>query len=106
MTTAEYVGRRVHMLMWDRHVRQVDLADALGMSSASMSAKLRGRRPWTIDEVIGAAHYLRVTLDELVPDVETWCAAKDSNLQPADITPAQIIDLINYRARHTLPVAI
>lgn len=60
------VGRRVHMLMWDHHVSQTTLAAELGIEQSGLSKKLRGKRPWSLTEVITVARELGTTVAYLV----------------------------------------
>jgi transcriptional regulator with XRE-family HTH domain len=74
-----------------RRVRQSDLAEAVGLSQATISRKLSGQVPLTIDEVYAVAEVLHVPVHVLVPDDPdpatrnpgTGLPRKDSNLQPA-----------------------
>lgn len=76
MNTNQAVGRAVHQVLWDRRLRQIDLCDALGLSRQSVSQKLRGERPWSVDELLATARYLEVPVTELLPRL-------DSNQEPA-----------------------
>lgn len=67
MTTDVIVGERVHQVMWRNRVSQVQLADKLGMVQSTLSRKLRGQRPWTLDELLSAAAYLEVPVTDLLP---------------------------------------
>lgn len=60
------VGRRVHMLMWDRQVKQAELAMQLGIQQSALSKKLRGHRPWSLDELLTAARWLDTTAAYLI----------------------------------------
>lgn len=86
VTTDQLIGRRVHMELWDRGIQQRDLCEALGISEPSLSRKLRGLRPWTVDEVLQASDFFRIPVTELLPRV-------DSNHQPAGYGSARIIAL-------------
>lgn len=41
-------------------------AEAMGMSSAALSARLNGRKPWTAPEIYEAIDRLRLRDDEIV----------------------------------------
>ena len=60
------VGRAVHMLMWDRQVKQAELASRLGIQQSALSKKLRGHRPWTVDELLTTAAFLQTSVGYLV----------------------------------------
>ncbi len=75
----EIIGENVHRLMWRAGLSQSELAPQWGMTQASLSLKLRGKRPWFASEINAAAGHFRVTRDALflkLPDV-------DSNHEPA-----------------------
>ena len=60
------VGRRVHMLMWDRQLTQTALAPRLGIEQSALSKKLRGQRGWSVDELLAVAAYLQTSVSYLV----------------------------------------
>lgn len=60
------VGRRVHMLMWDRRVTQTALGRTIGMDQSSMSKRLRGDRGWSLDDLRAVATALDTTIGYLV----------------------------------------
>jgi predicted transcriptional regulator len=64
------VGRRVHMLMWDRHLSQTALAPTLGIDQSALSKKMRGVRPWTLDELVAISAHLRTSIAYLVGEVD------------------------------------
>ena len=63
------VGRAVHMLMWDRQVKQAELSKRLGIQQSALSKKLRGHRPWTVDELIVTAAFLQTSVGYLVGEL-------------------------------------
>lgn len=83
-------------LFTERHRRrmtQTQFAELLGMSRTQISARDRGEKPWTLDEVQRAAHVLGVPLAVLLlPRLE-------SNQQPSGYGDAQVIDLAVERER-------
>lgn len=54
---------------------QKDLAAALGLSQASISDRLNGRRDWRYKELETVAALFGVTIDQLVPAQRTPGAA-------------------------------
>lgn len=46
--------------------KQKDLADALGLSKASMSQKFTGKTVWTLEDIANASSYLRVKPEALL----------------------------------------
>lgn len=67
MSATIYVGRQVHNLLWDKRIRNKQLAAHLGISESTLSKKIRGDRPWTLDEVLSTAEFLDVPLTDLLP---------------------------------------
>lgn len=60
------VGRRVHMLMWDRQMTQTALGNILGIDQSSLAKKLRGQRKWALADLVAAADALGVSAGELL----------------------------------------
>ena len=61
------VGRNIHARMWDARITQTKAAPAIGVTQSALSKKLRGERPWTLDELYAAARVLGCTVDDLLP---------------------------------------
>ena len=59
------LGRRVHMLMWDRKLSGAAFGKALGIDSSSLAKKLRGERGWALSEVVSVASALGVSVSYL-----------------------------------------
>ena len=79
------VGRHVHMLMWDRQVKQAELATRLGIQQSALSKKLRGHRPWSVDELLTTSRFLNTTVAYLVGEIDdAWCTPRDLNPEPTD----------------------
>ena len=81
MTTDAKVGRRVHQLMWDRHLTNRALAARLGLDESALSRKMRGGRKWTVDELLDLSAIFDVPVADLLPEPELW-APRGSNPQP------------------------
>jgi transcriptional regulator with XRE-family HTH domain len=62
----EAFGRTVHMVMFDKRVTQSQLAQQIGVDQSTLSKKLRGKRSWTLDEMISVADALRVDARDLL----------------------------------------
>lgn len=62
----EAFGLVVHEAMYSKHVTQVKMAAALGITQGALSKKLRGHRPWTLAETVRTADVLRVDLRDLL----------------------------------------
>lgn len=67
MNADQIAGEHIHVLLRRQGIAQTELADALGINQSALSKKLYGRRTWMLDEVIAAARFLRVSVDELLP---------------------------------------
>lgn len=65
MTPTKRVAERVKAIMSDRGVTQNDLAAALGVSQQSVSRRVNGLQPWSIDELAIVSDRLGVTLTDL-----------------------------------------
>ncbi|MCL1871938.1 MAG: helix-turn-helix domain-containing protein [Promicromonosporaceae bacterium] len=66
-----FVGRRVMLLLWDRHMTQTGLARQLGITQGALSLKLRGVRGWTVDNLRETAIALGTSVAYLVGEVES-----------------------------------
>lgn len=62
------IGERVHQLMWRQRRNQTDVAKQLGMAQSTLSRKLRGDRPWEINELYQLAEILEVGIFDLIPN--------------------------------------
>lgn len=88
------VGRRVHMMMWDRRMKQTDVARLIGVQQSGFSKKLRGDRGWSVSDLVTMARVLSTSVAYLVgetqnphpvePSGDALYAARESNPQPAD----------------------
>jgi len=70
LPAAKRAGARIHMAMWERRIRQADLAARVGMSQSTLSKKLRGEVPMTVDELVTIAHALGIPACELLEEGE------------------------------------
>lgn len=64
------VGELVHSHMWRAKLTQTKLAQHLGVSQPAVAKKLRGERPFSIDELLAIAAYLNLPITELLPNAE------------------------------------
>ena len=60
------VGARVHALLWAKRTTQATLARELGITATTLSKKLRGAVPITVDELARIAELLGVEVGELL----------------------------------------
>jgi transcriptional regulator with XRE-family HTH domain len=61
-----FIGRRVHQLMWDAHMTQTDLGNALGMDQSTVAKRLRGKVGWPAALLVRIAPVLNTTVAYLV----------------------------------------
>lgn len=60
LRTSAATGLNVRAVMARTGLSQTTLATALGLSQASVSARLRGVTPWSVDELVDTARVLDV----------------------------------------------
>lgn len=63
-------GRRVHLMMWDRKITQVDLGRKIGMDQSSLGKRLRGERGWSLDQLAAVAGALDTSIAYLVGEAD------------------------------------
>ncbi|WP_413544431.1 helix-turn-helix domain-containing protein [Citricoccus nitrophenolicus] len=61
------LGREIRAWLVRRDLKQSDIADVLGIVQSGVSHRLRGRTPFTFDQLILIAGLLDVSLAELLP---------------------------------------
>lgn len=66
-TITERVAANVRAEMARNGTTQADLAEALNLPQSSVSARVRGRVPFRLDEIELASAFFGVPLSELVP---------------------------------------
>lgn len=77
--------------MWRKRVSQQKLAEALGTTQSSVSKKVRGTRPFTLDEILTTAQVLEVPPSELLADVNGYaCSAKGRGGKRRKITRSAV----------------
>lgn len=59
------IGRRVHQLLWDRHLTQTEFGRLIGMDQSSVAKRLRGKLGWSAAQVKAAAAVLRTSVSDL-----------------------------------------
>lgn len=72
MTTNEQVGAAVHQVMWRQRITQETVAKALGLNQATISKKVRGRAPFSIDELITISRVLGVKPSEILASIKGY----------------------------------
>lgn len=65
------IGEKIDELRAEKNVTLKKLAKRLNITEGSMSMKMRGKRPFTVDELFILSDIFKVTLDELVRGVNT-----------------------------------
>ena len=71
MNANQVIAHKVAVLLKDSHMKQTDLADALGISRQIVSKMLSGTRAINAVELKRIAEFLNTTMDELVKIPET-----------------------------------
>lgn len=87
------VGRRVHLMMWDRRITQTALGRAMNVDQSGVGRRLRGERGWSLDDLARAAAALGTTMSYLLGEDEnphpggagggSALPGLDSNQEPA-----------------------
>lgn len=77
-TASEATGANVRAEMARRGLSQTALAGHLGLSQTAVSARLRGRTPFDIDELVLIAGVLGLRLEELLAGVADPAASAAS----------------------------
>ena len=60
------VGRRVHMMMWERRITQTALGREIGVDKSNLGKRLRGERGWSLDDLRAVAAALGTTMSYLL----------------------------------------
>lgn len=60
------IGEAVHRAMWRRRLQQIDVAPRAGMTQSALSKKIRGQRPWSVEDVYRVAWAMEVDPSELL----------------------------------------
>lgn len=81
-TLRETVAGEVRARMARKRVRQVDLAEVLGMSQPSLSQRLTGRYPFTVDELDRLAQFFDVEPADLIRGTP-WFPGPDETAEAA-----------------------
>lgn len=74
MPTPDTILANVKAEMARRRVTQSDVADALGITAAGVSARFHGRTPLRVEELITIADLLKVNVAFLVTEPATAAA--------------------------------
>lgn len=75
------IGLRVHLIMWERRITQLELGEAIGMDQSSLGKRLRGDRGWTPDQVVAVARALGTTVAYLFGET-------------SELTPTEPVDIV------------
>ncbi|MGJ9456655.1 helix-turn-helix domain-containing protein [Actinotignum sp. GS-2025e] len=68
LTSDEAVGVNVVLWLRRRGKQQMDLAEWLGLTKASVSRKTLGKTPWSVQDLVATAAFLNVPISALLPD--------------------------------------
>ncbi|MDN4521409.1 helix-turn-helix transcriptional regulator [Mycolicibacterium austroafricanum] len=64
----EQLGEAIHQVLWRRRIKQTQFgAEVLGITQSALSNKLRGKRPFTAQELSSIADALQLDLNKLTP---------------------------------------
>ena len=102
------VGRRVHMMMWERRITQTALGREVGIDQSSLSKRLRGERNWTLDDLRAVATALGTSMGYLLGENDegpgggaprpSSLPGLDSNQEPAGSQPDNVVWLFGSAA--------
>lgn len=67
VSTDQWIGERVHQVMWRAKIKQTQVAPLMGLSQSALSRKILGKRSWSIDELAQISTILGVPIVDLVP---------------------------------------
>ncbi len=68
MNINKTVGKQVRILLWDNGKTQRGLAAHLKVEPATISRKLKGTSPWTLNDLMATCEYLDVPLSAVVQE--------------------------------------
>ena len=68
LTINEAVGREVQLWLKRGNLTQMDAANLLNLTQGTISAKLRGRSPFSLQELLSLAGVLDISLSDLLSD--------------------------------------
>lgn len=69
------IGRRVHGMLWDLGLRQIDFAARIGMTQSAVAKRLRGELAWRSGHLVQAAAALGTSVAYLIGETsEVACA--------------------------------
>ena len=69
------IGRRVHEMLWDQGMRQVDFAERVGMTQSAVAKRLRGELGWRSGHLVQAAVALRTSVAYLIGETDDASSA-------------------------------
>lgn len=91
MTTNQAVGEAVHSYMWRKRISQESLATALGITQAAVSKKVRGKRPFSIDELLEVSVVLDTPLSQILAGVRGYGCSANPVGQSRSMRPVRFI---------------
>ena len=83
-TIQKLVTQNMRLRMGLQNVSQKELAEAIGITPSSLSAKFVGRTLWNLVDVEKAANFFNIKPATLLDDslISQLCPLSDSNRQP------------------------
>lgn len=91
MTTNQVIGEAVHGYMWRLRISQEQLATALGITQAAVSKKVRGKRPFTVDELIAISEVLDTPVSKILAEVKGYGCSANPVGQSRSMRPVRFI---------------
>lgn len=64
--TTQTIGRNLMILLYDKKISQKEIADAVGVSEATISKLVKGIQSVSVEKLSEIALYLSVSVDELL----------------------------------------
>lgn len=90
-------------MMWDRRMKQADLAEALGLQQSALSKRLRGERGWSVSELLTVARRLDTSIAYLAGETDDE-PSRDPDGNGNRVTreyPCSITQIMHKRLRET-----
>lgn len=70
-TDKTYIAERIRVLRAQKHIKQTEIADSLGIKRQTLSMIERGEQYPTIQQLVSIADYFDVSTDYLIKGVDS-----------------------------------
>lgn len=98
------VGRRIHIMMWDRGLTQTAFGAELGVDQSTLGKKLRGKVGWSLGEIVAVSNLFDVSVSALFGEgPETGPDAP--NVRPTDYSVADSNEVVDMFTREPIRAA-